>query len=243
MKSIAFEPIHQQSLSRQIADQIRQAIVDGSLEADDRLPTEEELAVRFNVSRPTIREALKRLAAQNLVRSKRGPSGGTFVNRPSVKELSESLAGATTLLVGLESFSLDEITQTRLSLETLCCRLAAEHRTDSDLDNLQKELTIQSNPDLTAEELCASDVRFHRAITDATSNRMISFIMYAVIEALQPVANMVAHRFREREIIYRQHQKIFEAISAKNAELAEHFMKEQILYLSDLYQAVADSRP
>jgi DNA-binding FadR family transcriptional regulator len=104
VKSIDFEPVSQKSLSRQIADQIRQAIIDGSLAADDRLPTEDELAARFSVSRPTIREALKRLAAQNLVRSKRGPTGGTFVNRPSVSDLSDSLAGATTLLMGLNAF-------------------------------------------------------------------------------------------------------------------------------------------
>ena len=80
---IDYKPLTTESLPKQIARQIRQAIVDGRLRADDRLPGEEELAERYGVSRPTIREALKRLAAQNLIRSRRGPAGGTFVNRPS----------------------------------------------------------------------------------------------------------------------------------------------------------------
>jgi GntR family transcriptional repressor for pyruvate dehydrogenase complex len=64
LKKLDFEPVSATSLSKQIADQIRQAIMEGSLKANDRLPTEGELSDRFGVSRPTIREALKRLAAR-----------------------------------------------------------------------------------------------------------------------------------------------------------------------------------
>ena len=81
--AINFQPLVAESLAKQIAENIRSSILDGSLKVDDQLPTEEVLAEKFNVSRPTIREALKRLAAQNLIRSRRGPTGGTFVNRPS----------------------------------------------------------------------------------------------------------------------------------------------------------------
>ncbi|GAB5469382.1 MAG: hypothetical protein Kilf2KO_24120 [Rhodospirillales bacterium] len=69
------------SLAKQISDRIRRSIMNGSLKADDRLPTEQEFATRFQVSRPTIREALKRLAAQTLVRSRRGPNGDAFFTR------------------------------------------------------------------------------------------------------------------------------------------------------------------
>jgi DNA-binding FadR family transcriptional regulator len=65
---IDYQPLESQSLAKQIADNIRDAILEGRLRADDRLPTEMELAERFGVSRPTIREALKRLVAQTLVR-------------------------------------------------------------------------------------------------------------------------------------------------------------------------------
>lgn len=66
------QPLVTKSLAKQISENIRDAILVGELKVDDRLPTEEELAARYEVSRPTIREALKRLAAQGLVRSKRG---------------------------------------------------------------------------------------------------------------------------------------------------------------------------
>jgi DNA-binding FadR family transcriptional regulator len=242
VKSISFEPVNQQSLSRQIADQLRQAILDGSFEADDRLPTEDELAQRFQVSRPTIREALKILAAQNLVRSKRGPTGGTFVNRPSIEDLTLSLSGATTLLVGLEAFSMEEIIQTRLELETLCCRLAAIHATADDLASLRHELSIQKDEALSPEAFCASDVKFHRAIANATGNRMLSFVMYTVIEAVQPISNMLYYKQREKQVILNQHQRLIEAIEAQDQETACETIKEQVNYLAGLYQTTKEER-
>ena len=73
----ATEKNRDSSVAARIAAQLRDAIVAGDLASDERLPGEQELADRYGVSRPTVREALKRLAAQNLIRSRRGPTGGT----------------------------------------------------------------------------------------------------------------------------------------------------------------------
>ncbi|MES9869304.1 MAG: FadR/GntR family transcriptional regulator [Sedimenticola sp.] len=228
---IEYEPLSSVSLSRQIADKIREAILSGGLQADDRLPTEEELAAKFQVSRPTIREALKRLAAQNLVRSRRGPSGGTFVNRPKPSDLSEGLTSAMTLLVGMGEFELDEINLARRELETLCCRLAARNRQAEHLQQMETELELQRQKDLSPEEFCASDVRFHRAIADGTQNGVLRFVMFAVIEALQPIANMIAFRFRERQLVVDQHERLLQALGKQDESLAVAVIQEQIDYL------------
>ena len=103
--TIKYELQFTDSLAIQIVESICEAIVESRLEVDERLPTEEELAKRFGVSRPTIREALKRLAAQNLVRSRRGPTGGTFVNRPSLEEHASDLATTTALMVTMRNLA------------------------------------------------------------------------------------------------------------------------------------------
>lgn len=233
--SLDVAPVNRASLSKQVADQLQEAILEGSLKADARLPTEEELAQRFQVSRPTIREALKRLAAKNLIRSRRGPTGGTFVNKLTASELSDNLSSASTLFVSMNDVSLDEIRSTRMELESFCCREACQHRSDDDLKELAQELTYQQNNDITPEEFCASDVRFHRAIADASHNRMLSFVMFTLIEALQPVANMIAYRFREREIIINQHQRLFNAIQERDSEQAIAVLDEQLNYLDILH--------
>jgi DNA-binding FadR family transcriptional regulator len=240
---VEFNPVNQQNLPRQIADQIRAAITDGTLSADDRLPTEEELARRFNVSRPTIREALKRLAAQNLIRSRRGPTGGTFINRPDILELGEGLGSATRLLVGLDSLSLDEIIQCRHELEQLCAGLAARMRSDDDIAALERALARQKECLSQPEQFCAADVAFHRALVNATGNRLLGLVMYAVIEGLQPVSNMVVFRYPERDLIIRQHEALLDAIRAGNEATARQLIASQVDTLSQqLERARSESR-
>ena len=89
--TVEFESVVTVSAAKQIAESLRAAIMDGRLKVDERLPTEEELAQRFKVSRPTVREALKRLAAQHLIRSRRGPTGGNFVSSPAPEEAARSI--------------------------------------------------------------------------------------------------------------------------------------------------------
>jgi len=240
--AIKFEPLVTESLAKQIAENIREAIVKGSLKVDERLPTEEELAARFEVSRPTIREALKRLAAQHLIRSRRGPTGGTFVNRPSQDEVRLNLTNAMTLLVGMGEFNLADIAETRQGLETLCCRLAAERRTDAHLVALAVELDIQRDPALSDVDFCASDVRFHRVLADATDNALLKFIVLTVIDALQPVANMVVYQFRERQRLVSQHESILAALQARDADSAIAALNEQIADLGEKYAQACTSR-
>jgi len=240
--AIKFEPLVTESLAKQIAENIREAIVKGSLKVDERLPTEEELAARFEVSRPTIREALKRLAAQHLIRSRRGPTGGTFVNRPSQDEVRLNLTNAMTLLVGMGEFNLTDIAETRQGLETLCCRLAAERRTDAHLVALAVELDIQRDPKLSDVDFCASDVRFHRVLADATDNALLKFIVLTVIDALQLVANMVVYQFRERQRLVSQHESILAALQARDADSAIAALNEQIADLGEKYAQACISR-
>ena len=86
-------------LSAQIAQAIRDAIVSGDMIVDERLPSETELSEQFQVSRPTVREALKRLAAQSLIRTQRGAFGGAFVNRLSYEEAYGQQITTSTLLL------------------------------------------------------------------------------------------------------------------------------------------------
>ena len=229
--SIKYESLVTDSLAKQIAEMIRQSIADGSLKADDRLPTEEELARQFKVSRPTIREALKLLAAQSLVRSRRGPAGGTFINRPRHEDVRSDLTTATALLVSLGEFSVEEILEARHEFELVCARLAAERRTDAELDVMAAEIETQKRDDLTDVEFCASDVRFHRALADAAYNPVMQFVMFAVIEALQPIENMVVFRFREREAIVAQHEQLLAALKDSNADAAVAAVSDQMTYL------------
>lgn len=240
--NIKYKPVITQSVSKQIAEQIRESILVGRLKANDRLPTESGLAEQFGVSRPTIREALKRLAAQNLIRSRRGPAGGTFVNKPSHQDVRADLTTAVTLLVTLGEFDLEEIADARHELESLCGKLAATRRAQHHLDAMATEIAFQKQESASDEEFCASDVRFHRALVDATQNPVLQFVMFSVIEALQPVENMIIFRFRDRKKIIRQHERILAALVAQDPDRTQKAITEQMVYLKKLFARAQEWR-
>lgn len=240
--SISYTPVVTQSAAQQIARQIEQSITDGTLKANEKLPTEETLAAQFGISRPTVREALKRLAAKSLIRSRRGPTGGTFVNRPSQKDMVEDLKSSVAMMVSLGEFDLSDIAETRHELELVCVRLAAERRTKDELRRMQVEIDLQKNPDLSDEDFCASDVRFHRALVDATHNPALQFQMFTVIEALQPVENLVIFRFRQRDRVVRHHEDIYRAIGNSDITAAEGAVNDLMAYLRERFAQAQEYR-
>jgi GntR family transcriptional repressor for pyruvate dehydrogenase complex len=229
------------SLPKQIAQQLREAIVSGKFKIGDRLPTEDELAQRYDVSRPTVREALKRLAAQNLVRSRRGPSGGNFVVQPSYEELAGSLSGAATLLVGMGALDIVEIIDARRILQGGCLEHAVKYATAAHIADIETALERQKNPEISDEAFCQADVAFHRALVDSAGNGMVRFVMYTVIEALIPVTNMVVTVVRERSDIVNLHEEMLQHLINKDSASLNQSMNKLLDYLLEKFELASQS--
>ncbi len=223
------------SLPDQIAEAIRSRILAGELTLDERLPTESELAESFGVSRPTIREALKRLAAKNLIRSKRGVSGGNFVTVPTDDQVRSDLRTTATLLVSHQIFTLADVAESRRLLEADCARLAAQRRDDADLIALHDVLRRQEDPALTDEEFCEADVRFHRLLVQAAHNPVLDYVMVFALEALHPSTNLIINRFRRRRDVIALQADLLEAIEAGDPEAAASVVDAQMDHLSAIY--------
>ncbi len=230
------------SLAGQIAEALELAILEGRLRIDERLPTEDELARQFGVSRPTVREALKRLAARHLIRSRRGPAGGTFVTGPSPNQLAQSFCTAATLMVATGGVGLDDMATARTELEAVCCRLAAANRTDAHLAILKCEIVVQRRAATSDQDFCASDVRFHRTVADAAGNPIISLLMNVVIEGLMPVSNMIIVHVRERRTVVRQHERIAAALAARDPDEAVSALGDLTLTIRDQYARAEKAR-
>jgi len=212
------DPESTADLSAQIATAIRDAIVAGQLIVDERLPSEAELSEQFNVSRPTVREALKRLAAQSLIRTQRGATGGAFVNRLSFQSAYGQQITTSTLLLSMNDISFDTACEARYALERACAPLSAQRRTADQLATMRAEIHRQSQPGLTDEAFCASDVAFHRALVDGAGNPVMSYQLAGAVEAMQPLMNMITFTARSRETIVALHTRIADALEAQNAE-------------------------
>ena len=218
---IDYAPLSRQGLSAQIADSLRDAITSGELSPDDRLPSESELAERFGVSRPTVREALKRLAAQNLIRTKRGASGGAFVNRISWDDAYDQIITTSTLMISMHAVDFETMAEARFLQERACLPLAIKRRQRDHLATMRQEISRQQDPALSDEAFCASDVAFHRALVDAAQNPVLSYQRAGAVEAMQPLMNMLTFRARDRNEIVRLHNELLTALSERDLSQAQ----------------------
>ncbi len=139
-------------------------------------------------------------------------------------------------------FSIPEILEARKDLELLCVQHAVERRNEAELKILEQELLLQKDQNISDIEFCASDVRFHRVLADATHNPVLQFIMFSVIEALQPIENMVVFRVRDREVIISQHQKMLDALRRQDGALADEAIREQTVYLNEQFDTAQQLR-
>jgi GntR family transcriptional repressor for pyruvate dehydrogenase complex len=231
-----------QSMARRIAKSLQDDIVRGSLPVSERLPSEFEIAQRFGVSQPTVREALKILAAKKLIRSKRGPNGGVFVNAPSLSLASEALQEITTWFVGLGVFDLAGVVEARLLLGRVCVRLAAERADEGDLTAIAAALAALEAANLSDEEFCRLDVAFNAAVAKATHNNEIQFIMLIVNDSLIPATNMISFRFRERGRVISFHGDILQALRSRDPDAAATAFERLIAYQSSVYEKALAAR-
>ena len=236
------DPQSPSDLSAQIAQAIRDAIVSGRLIVDERLPSESELADQFRVSRSTVREALKRLAAQSLIRTQRGASGGAFVNHLNFEEAYSQQITTSTLLLSMNAVSFDTACEARYALERACAALSAQRRTADQLATMRAEIFRQTQPGLTDEAFCASDVAFHRALVDGAGNPVLSYQLAGAVEAMQPLMNMITFTARSREEIIALHSDIADALEARDAKIVDESLVKLENYARKLAQDVAEQR-
>jgi GntR family transcriptional repressor for pyruvate dehydrogenase complex len=158
-------PVRLQSAGEHVADRLVTAIALGEFVTGQRLPSERDLAAMLVVSRTTVREAMQRLAALGYVDVRRGRNGGAYVKTdwgPQAKEMV-----GRTLLSGWDRF--ESLFDFRQLLEPLIARVAAERRTDDDVERIAAALdSYRTAPDREASR--AADEALHGSIARATRN-------------------------------------------------------------------------
>lgn len=215
------------TLSEQIAEQIRAAIISRDLNPGDKLPPEQELAEQFQVSRPTIRDAIKLLAASRLIETKSGVKGGHFVAEIDLNALISDISDYITLSINLEGMTLDEVLEVRESVEIASVSLAALRRTEADLERL-RECLPSTEPYISDIEYYEQDFKFHQAIAKATHNRMVIVTTEAITLSLMNYFSQKKTPVLFRDELNNELYEIYEAIKDRNQEQAVQKMKQHL---------------
>ncbi|TPQ15820.1 FadR/GntR family transcriptional regulator [Streptomyces sporangiiformans] len=162
------------SLSEDLAEQLLNAIIDGTYLPDAALPPEAELAEQASVSRLTVREAVKHLRAQNVVRVVRGR--GTYVNPPDRWTALEPVVRAASR--SSHTALSERLIEARRLIENGATELAAVRRSEADLAELREHLaTMREAADTADTELFVqADIDFHATVMRATGNLFVPLL-------------------------------------------------------------------
>lgn len=220
MKS--FSKIRSKRLPELVADQIETAIVSGDFEIDSQLPSEQQLASQFDVSRNVVREAFKYLQERGLIAIVNG--SGAYVSRPSAAPTSSALGRYIRLLGAHEQLaaheSLGALYEARRIFEGENARLAARRAQPEDIERLEACLNRMSAGADHVETWTQADLDFHLAIAQATHNPFLSVLLEPLVDQLRGV---IAEGYRMSGAVERgfaAHVRLTQAIKAQDAEAA-----------------------
>ncbi len=219
----------------QVADQLYELIVHGELARGERLPNENTLAHEFGVSRATVREALRHLAAQRLIHTAKGAGGGSYVTMPTADHISEFLRSSLDLLTKAQDVSLEELLEARAALEVPAAGLAAKRRKAADIVRL-KEAIPTSPLELSTLDQFAFNEQFHSVVIETCGNVLLTVAAQPVFSVLQTnlARSSLGQRFHRS--INDQHRAITAAIEAGDARAAEREMGSHLEFLRPFYE-------
>jgi GntR family transcriptional repressor for pyruvate dehydrogenase complex len=216
----------------QVAEQLRALIVGRRLGRGERLPAEGELSTMFGVSRSTTREALRLLAAENLVETRRGVTGGTFVVHPDTSDIELALGTAINLTAGTDQLSVEEVFEVWHLTQIPAARLAAQRRSEAHVVAL-RELSSLDRTQPSDNDMARRAMEFHRVLVAATENRLLllmtrplSTVGASMLEGAGEVGPFLEH-------VIARHAQLAEAIAAADADRAEELMVEDLRHAVD----------
>jgi DNA-binding FadR family transcriptional regulator len=206
-----------------VAAELRQKILRGELEPGESLSPESSLVEEYDVSRPTLREALRLLEAQQLITVRRGSHRGPVVSRPNTDVTARSFS----MLLQLRRGTLADVYAFRMIFEPVAVRMTAENSDPGALAELEDLLEQENGARRDAGAFPVHAWRFHTALVRLSGN----VTMTVVAETLELISQRHAQAAllqwtdgdRQRDRAYRAHKKVVEHIRAGDGDQAQEF--------------------
>jgi len=221
-------PIVRESVAEMVVRRILDMVKAGILKAGDALPPERDLAVSLNVSRPSVREAMRGLTVLGVVRTRQG--GGAYITDLGP----DALLGPIQFYLSLEQMNIRELYDARSLIESDVARRAAVNMTDADLARMEALLTAQHDTMLDPIAFRKSDYEFHEIIWIGSGN--------AFLKRIGESLNVLGLEFRKRaseapgvlEQSLRDHRRLLDALQARDPEAAAQAAQ---LHMQNVYQS------
>lgn len=225
--SHAFAPVSRQSLSHDIAQRIVHLIQMGHHQPGERLPAISDMARQFGVGSPTLREALKKLETVGVVDIRHG--SGVYVGRSP-----ESLMITNPVVEARATKKLlVDLIEARIPIESQTAALAAVNATEEHLDEMDGLLARAGRSFDDSTLLTQVNLSFHRQIALASGNIVMHQILDVLSSLFRDEQRLILDIHGRREDDHHEHVEIYEALRARDAQLAVERMRSHLERVRD----------
>lgn len=203
---------------RVVFDTIEKLVMTGKLKPGDILPTETELAERFDINRSTLREGIRLLEQNGLV--VRGAAKRLTVSVPHIVDLTSRISNALIL----HDVTFRELWETYIILEPALAKLAAENATEEIIKKLEDNLESMIACGEDADCFNKLDYEFHDLVAEAACNRPMLIARQPISILMMPAAHAILPRLNTYDRVIVAHRKILDAIRAHDQSEASEWM-------------------
>ena len=226
--------LESKSVANTLARKLNEAIASGEFTVGSSLPSERELMIKHQVSRATVREALRVLSAQDLIQVKRGRSGGSFISNPSsgsvVRSLNQFIKGQDIRFI--------DLVFAREAIEPAAAAQAAISRTDEKLEALRLMcVACEQNFD-DADRFVEANLKWHLAMAEASGNPLFVTFLTSIYTALHAATDLEEFDLRIRKAVVGVHWQIYEAIRVGDPDAARRRMIRHLTAYSQQLSAI-----
>jgi len=226
VRASARSPKLAESLARDLAENI----FSRGLEPGARLPSERVLLEQLQVSRGTLREALRILEVHGLIRVRPGSSGGAVITSMDARDFNR----VSSLHFKAHHATVRDIWQARLAIEPMLARLAAEQLTDSARGELEELLRYASRIEITNDDdYIRIGSLFHRVVANACGNPVLDLFSRSLGEMTAYMAAGAVFPAEARSSVHNDHQIIVKTILQGNVKRAETLMRTHMMEMRD----------
>ena len=218
-------PLQRTRLYEQVAEQITAWISENDLKSGDRLPPERQLATSLGVSRATLSQALVALEVIGVVAVRHG-DGTVLTDKPRVERITDAIRA--------HAERIPDVIEARDALETKLAALAAQRRTQEDLDRIDAALKAMDEDIAGGGRGVHGDELFHRAVTQAAHSPLLEQMMSEISELIRETRIESLSQPDRPKTSLAGHQKIADAIAAGDTQRAAAAMHGHVMMVSDV---------
>jgi GntR family transcriptional repressor for pyruvate dehydrogenase complex len=229
-----FAPIKSKRTFGEVCAEIKRLIFKGILTSSSKLPSESQLASRFNVGRQTVREALRLLEFSGFIAIQKGGTGGPIIIDPVLSKIGDLLLDA----FQMKKITVDELTTTRLDVERAILNHVVKNAGDSDIKSLQGNI-FKATMDLESGiSPFTANSEFHNILAKASRNPILVIVETSIMTVVTDFLSRVVPDSEGSKRTIKGHQSILNAIIKRDREAAITLLEKHVLEVGDRFQRI-----